>query len=277
VSEPVLQPVTATDRFTAFRHTCVGDVNATIVDIEQPTLATPLQGAATLFVGGSEVHVEPLQIVVVRPGHRVRALHHGCSAEACAMLVGISESTALGRMILDQLPEPALTFSIPPRWVIRLRCLFDRRPAMPAANWEAVERALCRQLGAELVARENGSRNEGDPRIWELVEAVRRRLADDFDRQVSLDELSEATGVSKYHLARTFHEKTGYPIHHYQTLLRLEAALVGLWHGEQDLTRLALTLGFSSHSHFTSVFRRLLGATPSAVRSILFGVDDKPE
>jgi AraC-like DNA-binding protein len=34
------------------------------------------------------------------------------------------------------------------------------------------------------------------------------------------------------------------------------------------LTRLALDLGYSSHSHFTASFRRAFGLTPSAARTI---------
>jgi len=34
-----------------------------------------------------------------------------------------------------------------------------------------------------------------------------------------------------------------------------------------DLTSLALDLGFSSHSHFTLAFRRAFGCTPSQFRS----------
>jgi AraC-like DNA-binding protein len=56
------------------------------------------------------------------------------------------------------------------------------------------------------------------------------------------------------------------PIHRYLTRLRLRAALERLAGGVHDLTALALEIGFSSHSHFTDVFRREFGRTPSAVR-----------
>jgi AraC-like DNA-binding protein len=36
-----------------------------------------------------------------------------------------------------------------------------------------------------------------------------------------------------------------------------------------DLTRLSLDLGFSSHSHFTSAFRRAYGCTPAYFRRSL--------
>ena len=56
------------------------------------------------------------------------------------------------------------------------------------------------------------------------------------------------------------------PLHRYLTRLRLRAALERLAGGANDLTALALDLGFSSHSHFADAFRREFGRTPSAVR-----------
>jgi AraC-like DNA-binding protein len=54
-------------------------------------------------------------------------------------------------------------------------------------------------------------------------------------------------------------------LHAYRNDLRLRSSLEQLESGG-DLTRLALDLGYSSHSHFTSSFRVLFGVPPSAIR-----------
>jgi AraC-like DNA-binding protein len=72
--------------------------------------------------------------------------------------------------------------------------------------------------------------------------------------------------ASPFHLARVFRERAGVPVHRYLTRLRLRAALERLSDGADDLTALALDLGFSSHSHFTDAFRREFGRSPSDVR-----------
>jgi AraC-like DNA-binding protein len=56
------------------------------------------------------------------------------------------------------------------------------------------------------------------------------------------------------------------PIHRYLTQMRLRAGMEQLLDGVDDITRLALELGFSSHSHFTESFRREFGCTPSELR-----------
>jgi AraC-like DNA-binding protein len=52
--------------------------------------------------------------------------------------------------------------------------------------------------------------------------------------------------------------------------LRLARALVELPHAD-DLSTLALEVGFSSHSHFSAAFRRAFGCTPSQFRQTTRG------
>jgi AraC family transcriptional regulator len=66
-------------------------------------------------------------------------------------------------------------------------------------------------------------------------------------------------------LTDAFRRVEGTPLHRYLTRLRLARALDELPHAE-DLTQLALDIGFSSHSHFTAAFRRAFGCTPSEFR-----------
>jgi AraC-like DNA-binding protein len=100
----------------------------------------------------------------------------------------------------------------------------------------------------------------------ERVEAAKTYLASRLGERISLDEIARAVHVSPFHFARVFQQNTGIPVHRYLTRLRLRAALDRLIGGADDLTALALELGFSSHSHFTDAFRGEFGRPPSAVR-----------
>jgi len=101
------------------------------------------------------------------------------------------------------------------------------------------------------------------------VEQVQVLLAQRFAESLALDALAHAVHSSPFHLARLFRRETGLSLHQYRLRLRLCAALERLVEGEQDLTRLALELGFSSHAHFSDTFRRALGLAPSACRRSL--------
>lgn len=73
-------------------------------------------------------------------------------------------------------------------------------------------------------------------------------------------------GASPAYLTALFSRLEGISLHQYLTQLRLARALVELPHVD-DLTALALDLGFSSHSHFSFAFRRVFGCTPSQFRN----------
>ena len=83
--------------------------------------------------------------------------------------------------------------------------------------------------------------------------------------RLSLEEVSSAVGVSPVYLTQEFTRSEGVPLYRYYLSLRLARALTELPHSD-DITGLALDLGFSCHSHFTLAFRKAFGMTPSQYR-----------
>ena len=106
-----------------------------------------------------------------------------------------------------------------------------------------------------------------DPRCVRKAKAL---LQDTDEGRLTLTEVAEQVGVTPIHLTQAFTRSEGVPLYRYQTQLRVQRALAELPERE-DITDLALELGFSSHSHFTSVFRANVGLTPSAYRSAAAG------
>ena len=100
----------------------------------------------------------------------------------------------------------------------------------------------------------------------ERAEEAKRYLASSMSERITLDDVARAVHTSPFHFTRIFQQRAGVPVHRYLTRLRLRAALERLGEGVDDLTALALDLGFSSHSHFADAFRKEFGKTPSEVR-----------
>jgi len=111
-----------------------------------------------------------------------------------------------------------------------------------------------------------GRRDDTNSDHADRAEAAKNFLAAHVGERITLDDVARAVHASPFHLARIFQERTEMPVHRYLTQLRLRASLEQLAGGVEDLTALALDLGFSSHSHFTDAFRREFGCTPSDVR-----------
>lgn len=128
----------------------------------------------------------------------------------------------------------------------------------------AAEEGLVALLGEVLAgARPAGAEPRAERRA--LAHALERRVAERFCEDDDLAALAGAVGCSPWHAARVFRACTGASLHALRDRLRVSAALERLG-GEADLAGLALELGYSSHSHFTTAFRRVFGCPPSAVR-----------
>lgn len=104
------------------------------------------------------------------------------------------------------------------------------------------------------------------PSTRRMVDRAKAYLEANGTEAVRLPQIADAIGVSPPYLTSAFRRLEGIPLHAYLTQLRLAWALTELPHTE-DIAGLALSLGFSSHSHFTAAFRTAFGCTPSAYRA----------
>jgi AraC-like DNA-binding protein len=105
-----------------------------------------------------------------------------------------------------------------------------------------------------------------DSRSARLVAAANEALIAGYAEPLRVAGIAHELGVSPSYLARIYRTHEGSPLHQRLTRLRVAAALARLNAGEPNLTKLALDVGFSSHSHFTSAFKRLVGACPKDYR-----------
>ena len=99
-----------------------------------------------------------------------------------------------------------------------------------------------------------------------LAEDTRACLGQTFASPMGLSDLARALDTSVFHLCRVFRHCTGSTIHGYRNELRLRRSLDLLDESAGDILSIALALGYSGHSHFTGVFRRAFGLTPSSYR-----------
>jgi AraC family transcriptional regulator len=133
------------------------------------------------------------------------------------------------------------------------------------AERAAVE--LARETLKQPLAKPRARRGSTSVAHRSLAEAAKARLAESPAEPLQLRELARALHTSPFHLARVFRAETGFSVNGYRSALRLRIALSRLTDDNAGLSALALELGFSSHSHFTDMFRREFGVVPSALCS----------
>ena len=95
---------------------------------------------------------------------------------------------------------------------------------------------------------------------------VQKFLDNNFDQDITLDELSSTFFINKYHLARMFKEVTGHSIKRYIALKRIMKAKDLLYHTENDISQIAAECGFNSSSNFIRAFKNIEEITPLCFR-----------
>jgi AraC-like DNA-binding protein len=183
-----------------------------------------------------------------------------------------------------------LHFHFSPRWVKRLVEEGDARPAQELPLRAGIrDPSLDALIAALLAARRSG---EADMRAyaehWSVLVALRllrlpasrekltiapwrlaRALAyaeAHLAENVSLADLAQAAGLSRFHFARAFHAAVGETAHAHLRRLRCARAQAMMLEGQLGLADIALACGFAHQAHFTTAFRRVVGTTPGRWR-----------
>jgi len=145
-----------------------------------------------------------------------------------------------------------------------LRARFLHRANNGGADPLVTDELVVALLRSALIAEQPACKASGTTR--QLIGRTKEFVEAHFRDPISLVEVARAVGSSPAYLTDVFRRCEGLPLHKYVREARLARALVELPHAN-DLTRLALDLGFSSHSHFAAAFRRAFACTPSEFRS----------
>ena len=98
------------------------------------------------------------------------------------------------------------------------------------------------------------------------VLTVRDRLRDSPEDDVSLKDLADLAGLSRFHLTRLFQRRFGLAPSAYLRLLRLERAKRRLAAGDTPAD-VAAALGFVDQAHLTRRFKAAYGMTPGRYRA----------
>ncbi len=88
-------------------------------------------------------------------------------------------------------------------------------------------------------------------------------LIENYDQNISVNEISAITGLSEFHFVRTFRKATGLPPYEYLVTIRVENARKLLSKGV-PIVEVATQSGFYDQSHFNRHFKRIYGITPGA-------------
>ena len=99
-------------------------------------------------------------------------------------------------------------------------------------------------------------------RLNRVLEHINANLGEN----VPLETLAEVAGVNLYHFAKAFKQSVGESPHQYLLRRRIERAKEFLRNPQGSVIEASTRTGFVDQSHFSKVFRRIVGIAPSTYR-----------
>jgi AraC-like DNA-binding protein len=259
-------PLLVTDTVSVWDVVCRGECKHK--SAEECAAAThlvfPYRGVYMHHVGREAAVAEANQVVFINEGEAYQVSHPVDGGDS-SLSIGVSAQMLQELSPMDYLQKAGPTAFNRPRLRIDARA-----QALTALLRHSLDRGGIETLEAEtltltLVRRALGERtSHAAAGTWgrqKLVDRAKLILSSDLGRRWTLAEIAAEVGVSPVYLTQVFQQVEGLPLYRYQLQLRLARALDLLGDCE-DLTMLALDLGFSSHSHFSAAFRKAYGKTP---------------
>lgn len=134
-------------------------------------------------------------------------------------------------------------------------------------NWDDLSPIAIRSLFTELVINEHRSaRTQMKNPAW--MSRIEDLLRDRFAEHVSLQELSQVSGVHAVQVCRQFRVSHGCTIGEFVRRLRVERASKLLASTQIPLAEIAFMIGCTDQSHFSRMFKLHIGLTPGNHRRL---------
>lgn len=123
-------------------------------------------------------------------------------------------------------------------------------------------------LLTELLLGDQDRDVSSDPGIPDYVRSVMSHYDRHYSRKLTLEEISAAFSVDKYHLSKAFKRYTGFSPNEYLINTRITRAKELLRFTDMPVAEIASAVGVDNVSHFINLFRGRETYTPLAFRKI---------
>jgi AraC-like DNA-binding protein len=258
----------------------IGGIEATVADTAQSFarhshdrfgLGVVLRGGQRSASGCGPVEARAGDAITVNPGE----VHDGSPLDARgrhwqmlyfepAYLHGVARELGAANPDVVELEQPVLRDAAFARRFERAfaAAVDSALPLDALAREEAVFEFVAEAVARYTTVRAAASVAVAQARVAASIARARMRIDDDPVAPVTLADLAEEAGLSRFQLLRSFARETGLPPHAY--LVQRRIALVRrLIAGGLALADAAANAGFADQSHMTRAFVRALGVTPA--------------
>lgn len=132
-------------------------------------------------------------------------------------------------------------------------------------NFSDTTNAIARSIIIEMLHILNNNANFSTSYISNnQVNKILNFINDNFAEKITLDDISHATFISKYHICKLFKKYVGYTVNQYINIKRIEKVKVLVAQG-QTITSACVEAGFSDYSAFYKAFLRINHVPPGEI------------
>lgn len=110
------------------------------------------------------------------------------------------------------------------------------------------------------------SLGENQGRTNNAVKSSIKYIHEHFKEDISVSNIAEHVGYSRFHFSRKFTESVGFSVKEYIQILRCREAEDMLRTHKYTVSEVATECGFSDVSYFTKTFKRVFGYLPSKLK-----------
>jgi AraC-like DNA-binding protein len=234
-------------------------------------LVYPYRGVYVRHIGDDDAVAESNQVLYFNAGESYCVSHPVEGGDSSFVLVPADS------VLRELAPKERILDGEPVRFRTPRSSLDTRAQALAALLRHSLSTGVIDKLEAEslaltLIQRTLGPRTSREPAGSQghrkLVDRTKLVLSADLLRRWALADVAAEVGVSPVYLTQVFQRVEGVPLYRYQLRLRLARAL-DMIRDEPDLTKIAMELGFSNPSHFSSAFRQAYGRSPSEFKDVV--------
>jgi AraC-like DNA-binding protein len=134
------------------------------------------------------------------------------------------------------------------------------------AHIPCIAPAISAQVGRRFSVDAVKVNSSGSPLRGRRLARVKAYIESNLSKSLSLDHLAGIASLSSFHFSRTFKCATGLSPHRYLTQRRMELAKSLLSTHALPVAHVARAVGIPNHSHFTTLFIKVVGCAPKDFR-----------
>lgn len=243
-------------------------------------LIMPIENTYTVIMKNTKYHLQPNDILIIPSGE----LHNLIAPSNGIRLVYLIDIAPLNLLKSFTFLNPLLTQPILMNKETFPKIAMEQVNLMLMMCYEYYSDNPLKELSVysnliKLFVNYGTSRMDMDLRIPVESQDKRRELTDKmkivfeylnqhFTDDITLDQVSDFAGFSKFYFSRLFKQCSGQNFTEYICYKRIKAAEQLLLNSKLSITEIALQSGFSSLSTFNRTFRKNKSCTPSEFRAL---------